>query len=129
MTERRKEFGKRGINPPPVVTHAPQGLRGGHEPHSERRMRTLAISVAAVGATAIGMLALTQGLQSLDRNVACPRAPDGSDANNSQCYYSHGSSGPHGGSGSGGGGYAGRSSASFGGFGGAGSAHGGGGGE
>ncbi|MGA8171408.1 MAG: hypothetical protein WB816_11360 [Methylocystis sp.] len=137
MDAPRKEFGKRAIKPPAVITHAPQGLGGGPAPLAARQMRTLAITLGLVGATAIGVFAVAQAH---NRRVNCA-PPEGSNPNGQPCPSSSGSSG-HGGSGfwsrssgySGPSGYPGASSAahgavSFGGFGHAGAAHGGGGGE
>ncbi|HXY58596.1 MAG TPA: hypothetical protein VEH76_08445 [Methylocystis sp.] len=127
MAERRQEFGKRGINPPPVITHAPQGLPGGPEPHSHRRLRTLAIALGAIGATAIGLAA---GVESGERARSCP-PPEEVKPEDPPCpsatSSSHGGSGRgfHGSWSSGGSGESGHAGASFGGFGGAGSAHGG----
>ncbi len=133
----RKEFGKRNIKPPPVITHAPQGLAGGPDPLAPNQMRTLAITLGLLGATAIGVFAAAQAH---NRRENCA-PPDGSHPNDTQCQSS-GSSGGHGGSGSwsGSSGYSdssghsgsspsGHAGVSFGGFGHAGAAHGGGGGE
>jgi hypothetical protein len=133
----RKEFGKRNIKPPPVITHAPQGLAGGPDPLAPTQMRTLAITLGLVGAAAIGVFAAAQAH---NRRENCA-PPEGSNPNGPACQSS-GSSGGHGASGgwSKSSGYSessghsgsspsGRVGVSFGGFGHAGAAHGGGGGE
>jgi hypothetical protein len=132
----RKEFGKRNVKPPPVITHAPQGLAGGPDPLAPTQMRTLAITLGLLGAAAIGAFAVAQAHH---RRENCA-PPEGSNPDGPPCQSS-GSSGGHGGSGSwsGSSGSSGHSyssssasgheSASFGGFGHAGAAHGGGGGE
>jgi hypothetical protein len=132
-----KEFGKRNIQPPPVVTHAPQGLDGGPNPLAPTQMRTLVITLGLLGVTAIGVFAAAQAHH---RHENCA-PPEGSNPNGPACQSS-GSSGGHGGSGSWSGNSgrsgssgssdsspSGHSSASFGGFGHAGGAHAGGGGE
>ncbi len=124
-----KPFGQRGVKPPPIVTHAPKGLPGGPEPHSSLQMRTLAISLGTVGATALGLFAMTQALRSLDNRQNCGPQDRSNSATPCQSSSSHGGGG-HGGSwGSSGSSSASHSSASFGGFGAAGGGHGGGGGE
>jgi hypothetical protein len=125
-----KPFGQRGVKPPPIVTHAPQGLPGGPEPHSPLQMRTLAISLGTVGATALGLFAMTQALRSLDNRQICAQQ-DGSNPGAAPCRSSssHGGGGHGGFWGSSGSSSASHSSASFGGFGAAGGGHGGGGGE
>jgi hypothetical protein len=127
----RKEFGKRNIKPPPVVTHTPRGLAGGPNPLAPTQMRTLAITLGLLGATAIGAFAV---MQAHHRRENCA-PPEGSNPEGPPCQSS-GSSGGHGGSGSwsGSSGHSdssasGHESASFGGFGHASAAHGGGGGE
>ena len=132
----RKEFGKRNIKPPPIITHAPQGLAGGPNPLAPTQMRTLAITLGLLGATAIGVFAAAQSQHR--RENCAPR--EGSNPEDPPCQSSGGSGG-HGGSGSwsGSSGSSGHSassssasghgSASFGGFGHAGAGHGGGGGE
>ena len=137
MATPRKEFGRRNIKPPPVITHAPQGLAGGPNPLAPTQMRTLAITLGLVGATAIGVFAAAQAH---NRRENCA-PPEGSNPNGPACQGSGSFSG-HGGSGgwSGSSGYSGssgrsgsspsgRASVSFGGFGHAGAGHGGGGGE
>ncbi|MBY6241302.1 hypothetical protein [Methylosinus sp. Sm6] len=49
----RKEFGRRGVAAPPVVTNAPQGLPGARA-LSPARKRSLAIALVALGAGSIG---------------------------------------------------------------------------
>jgi hypothetical protein len=131
MVATPREFGRRGVKPPPVITHAPQGLPGGPNPLAPTQMRTLAITLGLIGVTAISVFAAAQA-HNRRQNCAPPR---GVNPNAPPCESSWSSSG-HGGSGgwSGSSGYSGSSSSghssvSFGGFGHAGGAHGGGGGE
>ncbi len=123
-----KQFGRRGVNPPPIVTRAPGGLAGAPDPLSPRRLRTVVITLGALGATAIGVFALAEAA---NRARDCPRT-DGAEPGSAACESSSSSSGGHGGGGGSPGHGSGFSSASgssvsFGGFGGAGAAHGGGG--
>jgi len=123
----RKEFGRRGVNPPPVVVHAAQGLPGGPEPHSARRLRTLAVTIGAIGATTIGLVAT---VEAFDRARRCPQ-PENANPDAPPCQSA--ASGGHGGSSGGGRSFwssgssreSGHSGASYGGFGGEGGAHGG----
>jgi hypothetical protein len=144
MATPRKQFGKRGIKPPPVITHAPEGLAGGPTPLAPTQMRTLAITLGLLGAAAIGVFAAAQAH---NRRENCA-PPEGSNPDGPPCQSSGSSSG-HGGSsgwsgwsaysgssgnsessGHSGSSSSGRASAvSFGGFGHAGAGHGGGGGE
>jgi hypothetical protein len=133
MTGAKKEFGKRGVQPPPVVMHAPEGLPEAPDPLGPRQLRTLTITVGSIGATVLALIAATEALHNFDQRVGCD-APQGPDADQSTCRQTQSSGGGHGGgsdsswhssSGSGSGGQ----HAAFGGFGGSGGGHGGGGGE
>jgi hypothetical protein len=152
MADSPNEPGRRGANPPPLITHAPDGLDGS-DPVSERRLRTTSIAVAVLGVgTAVALFALLEGAH---RPRDCgpadavhpnrqPCATPG-DAGGSGSSGGGSTGGGHGGSGfwssptssssnyssssAAAGGRAGASSASFGGFGASGAAHGGGGGE
>lgn len=127
---RRKEFGRRGVEAPPVVTNAPGGLARGPSGPSPRRKRSLTIALVSVGALSIGGFAL---MEAIDRRTKCNQ--DRADWDRSGCENSSSSGGSssHGGSS----GSSSRSSSSgqsssghavsFGGFGGTGAAHGGGG--
>ena len=79
MATPRKEFGKRNIKPPPLITHAPQGLAGGPNPLAPTQMRTLAITLGLLGVTAIGVFAAAQAHHRRE-NCAPPEGsnPDGS---------------------------------------------------
>jgi len=93
MATPRKEFGKRNIKPPPLITHAPQGLAGGPNPLAPTQMRTLAITLGLLGVTAIGVFAAAQAHH---RRENCA-PPEGSNPEGPSCQSS-GSSGGHGGS-------------------------------
>lgn len=124
---RRKEFGRRGAEAPPVVTRAPGGLPGGPSGPSQRRKRSLTIALVSVGALSIGGFAL---MEAIDRRVKCRQ--DKGDWEQSECEGSgsRSSSSSHGGSGgsSSHGSSSSQSSSghsvSFGGFGGTGAFHG-----
>lgn len=110
-----KPFGKRGVTPPPVITHAPQGL--GKAPAASSPLRMFALVLGAPGAVAVALFGFLHWMDQRENcNAADPNQP---------CASSGG--GSHGGSSSSshssGGGY---SHTSFGEFGGSGSAHGGG---
>jgi hypothetical protein len=96
-----KEFGRRGVAAPPVVTNAPQGLPGVRA-LSPARKRSLAIAVVALGAGSLGGFAAYEAAAPAD----CPR--DGDPPQPGECRHSSSS---HGGSSS-------RSSWFFGGSGG-----------
>ncbi|PWB83340.1 MAG: hypothetical protein C3F11_07100 [Methylocystaceae bacterium] len=130
--ERRKEFGRRGAQAPPVVTHAPGGLPGGSSGPSERRKRSLTIALVSVGALSIGGFAL---MEAIDRRVKCRQNTGDWEQNDCAESGSRSSSSSHGGS-SGSSSHGSSSSqsssfsahsVSFGGFGATGAAHGGGG--
>jgi hypothetical protein len=130
MTGPKNEFGKRGVKPPPIVTHAPEGLPEAPEPLSGPGLRTLTITVGSIGATVLALIAATEAFHNIDRRVGCD-PPQGPDADQSTCRQTQSSSGGHGGSGSSShwssGSGSGGEHASFGGFGGHGGGHGGGG--
>jgi hypothetical protein len=85
----RKEFGRRGVEAPPVVTNAPQGLPGGHA-LSPARKRSLAIALVALGAGSLGGYAAYEATAPAD----CPR--EGEQPAQGEC--AHKSGGGHGGS-------------------------------
>jgi len=93
MTNRANDFGRRKITPPPIVTHAPQGLAGGPEPPPPRQMRTLAITLGLVGAAAIGVFAAAQAR---NHRADCP-PPNGANPNSPLRQSSDGPSGQGGG--------------------------------
>jgi hypothetical protein len=115
------------IAPPPVITHAPQGLGGDKPPHDRRRLRSIAVVVGVWGLATIAGLAL---VQSMRRHCENSDPGDWGGTNEANCSQGGGHGGGGGGgvhfSGSGG---ASQGSASFGGFGGTGEGggHGGGG--
>jgi hypothetical protein len=83
-----KEFGRRGVAAPPVVTNAPQGLPGVRA-LSPARKRSLAIAVVALGAGSLGGYAAYEAAAPAD----CPR-----DGDPPQGECAHKSGGGHGGS-------------------------------
>ncbi|MCI4677395.1 hypothetical protein K9U39_00455 [Rhodoblastus acidophilus] len=93
MVQKPKHFGRRNlpqrIEPPPVVTHAPEGLEGATPPDG-RRLRSIAVALGACGVATIGGLALLQALRNDCRNR------DPNDPNAPAC---HSSGGSHGGTG------------------------------
>ncbi|ATQ67596.1 MULTISPECIES: hypothetical protein [Methylosinus] len=83
-----KEFGRRGVAAPPVVTNAPQGLPGVLA-LSPARKRSLAIALVALGAGSLGGFAAYEAAAPSD----CPREGDPP-----QGECAHKSGGGHGGS-------------------------------
>lgn len=126
MAGRPDDFDRRGVKPPPVITHAPDGLEENYdEEFQRRRLRTLVVSLAAIGVgTAVALFALAETVR---RERDCG-PPDDAHADRQPCASASGSSG-----GAHGGGFSSTSSGSgahgvsFGGFGAAGAGHGGGG--
>lgn len=125
---RREEFGRRGVTPPPVLTHAPNGLSGGPSGPSGRRKRSLTIALVSIGSFSLGAFAL---MEAIDRRVKCPSdqgdQKDCAESDSRSSSTSHGGSGGSSSRGSSSGELSGGHSVSFGGFGGTGGAHGGGG--
>jgi len=131
MASGQKDFGRRSVKPPPVITHAPEGLSGS-QPIGDRRLRTTSIAVATLGVGSAVMLFALLELGHRSQNCG---PPDDVHPGRAPCATSNGSSG----GGHGGGGWSGSSTssssssgsgahgASFGGFGASGHGHGGGG--
>lgn len=125
MTNAGKTSGKRSFNPPPIISHAPQGFAGAPGPTDEELRRALFLANLALYvplAVGFALLLLVQWIE----HARCSGATDST--NETICSSDSSGSGGSGGSGGGGGGGGGASSARFGGFGAMGAGHGGGGG-
>lgn len=122
MMNAGKTSGKRSFNPPPIISHAPQGFAGAPGPTEEelRRARFLVLSPLAAGFL---LLLLVLWIE----HVRCSGATDSTNETACSSDSSSGSGGG-GGGGSGGSGGGGGGAARFGGFGAVGAGHGGGGG-
>ena len=120
MTQAGGTPGKRSVNPPPIISHAPEGFAGAPGPTEDEQRRALYLAFGLPLAVALVLLLV---VQFIERARCVPAdATDSTKAQN-QTSCSSQSSGGHGGGGGGG-----EGAASFGGFGAAGAGHGGGGG-
>lgn len=80
---RRKEFGRRGAEAPPVVTNAPNGFAAGLANLSRRRKRSLGIGLVSVGALSLVSYAFFEGTRPGQK---CP--PDQSSWDEQECSES-----------------------------------------
>jgi hypothetical protein len=118
-----KAFGKRGIKPPPVITHAPDGL----PTRDDERRRQIAVNLALLLGFGLPLSVVLIAAAVIDaaRHPKCLPSDDPARQENS---CGQGVSGHGGGGGGRSGGGSSSRAVSFGGFGGHGAAHGGGGG-
>lgn len=118
MTQEDGSSGKRGLNPPPIISHAPKGFAGAPARSDAEQQRAVYLAIGAPFAVAFLLLLLILWAE----QVRCTSGDTTDSADETRCSSHSGSSG-----GGGGGGGGGEGRASFGGFGGFGGWHGGGG--
>jgi hypothetical protein len=84
----RKEFGRRGVEPPPVVANAPKGLPNAPSGPSLLRKRSLGVALISIGAVSLGGYA---AYEAVNRECATTGDPPQEDCRRSHSA-SHGSS-------------------------------------
>lgn len=123
MTQADETSGKRGVNPPPIISHAPEGFAGPPGPTDEEQRRALFLANLALYVPLAVAFVLFLLIQWID-HARCSPGNATEPTNETTCSSDSSGSGG-GGGGSGGGG---EGAVRFGGFGAVGAWHGGGGG-
>jgi hypothetical protein len=86
----RKEFGRRGVEPPPVVANAPKGLADAPRGPSLLRKRSLGVALISIGAVSLGGYA---AYEATHRECAATGDPPQEDCRRSSGASHGGSSG------------------------------------